>query len=452
MGAEGLLAFGGEGELRSAEIGDESAEKRHDVLGTLPQRRDPEREDGEPVIQIFAEATFLGCLAQIAVCRGKDAHVDGDRQRATEAGDFPLLEDAEELRLQIERQFANLVEEERSFLRLLEAARAARGRAGVGALLGSEQLALEELRRNRGAVHRHEAALATRRQVERARHALLARARLALDEDEGIGRSDTGDDLAQFRDRGALADQVSWLRQFLAEALALFFQIAQGDRVHERGEEALGRGRFLDEVGGAELQRLRRFAGGGAARQHHDGRRERPGKAREQGEPAFTRQAEVEDDGRRRIAKEDFVRLRRGGRCFRAISLVAEETRDPAEHGRIVVDEQDAAAHGCAPPRGSSTTACAPRPSRGSRRSVPPCSWTIFCAMGSPRPDPWGFVVPSDRKSCAPSSRAGIPAPLSRTSTRALWPSARAVISTGPSPGREASSAFLMRLPNARRS
>src|SRR3954468_4442962 len=254
MGAEGLLAFGGESELRSAEVGDESAEKRHDVLGTLPQRRDPEREDGEPVIQIFPEATFLGCLPQIAVRRGKDAHVDADRQRATEAGDFPLLEDAEELRLQIKRQFANLVEEERSFLRLLEAAGASRGRARVGALLRPEQLALEELRWNRGAVHRHEAALATRRQVERARHALLAGARLALDEDEGIGRPDAGDDLAQFRDRGALADQVSWLRQFLAEALALFFQIAQGDRVHERGEEALGRGRFLHEGGGARLR------------------------------------------------------------------------------------------------------------------------------------------------------------------------------------------------------
>src|SRR3954468_8530870 len=178
-----FFAFGGGGDLRSAEVGDERAEKRHDVLGTLPQRRDPEREDGEPVIQIFAEATFLGCLAQIAVRRGEHAHVDGSRQRATEAGDFPLLQDSEELRLQIERQFANLVEEERSFLRLLEAARAPRGRAGVGALLRPEQLALEELRRNRGAVHRHEAALAAGRQVERARHALLAGARLALDED-----------------------------------------------------------------------------------------------------------------------------------------------------------------------------------------------------------------------------------------------------------------------------
>jgi len=49
--------------------------------------------------------------------------------------------------------------------------------------------------------------------MKRARDALFARARFSLDEDEGIGRSDAGDDLAQLDQRGALADQISRLRQ-----------------------------------------------------------------------------------------------------------------------------------------------------------------------------------------------------------------------------------------------
>ena len=54
------------------------------------------------------------------------------------------------------RHVADLVEEERAAVRLLEAAAALRDRAGEGALLVAEQLALHELGGHRGAVHLHE--------------------------------------------------------------------------------------------------------------------------------------------------------------------------------------------------------------------------------------------------------------------------------------------------------
>src|SRR5258707_7060134 len=95
---------------------------------------------------------------------------------------------------------------------------------------------------------------------------------------------------------------------------------------------------------------------------------------------------------------------RRGGGGLGAIPLVAQQAGDAPQHGGIVVDEEDAPAHGAVPPSGSSTTACAPRPSRGSSTSVPPCSCTIFCAMGRPSPEPCGLVLPSQRRSCSPSS------------------------------------------------
>src|SRR5712692_2788003 len=441
--------------LRAAQLRGERARERDYVLGPLPQGRDLDGEDRQPVVQVLAEAPLRDRLAQVAMGGGDDAHVDAHRRSPAEPLHLALLEDAEKLRLQFERQLADLVEEQRPALGLLEAADAARGRAGEGALLRPEQLALEELGGYRGAIHGDEAALAPGPEMEGARDALLAGAGLAKGQHHRVAAAGACDQPAQLGHGGALADQVSRLGQLLAQALALFFQVAQGEGVLQRGEDPFGRGRLLDEIGRAELERLRRLAGRGAAGEHDHGRGQRPGKAREEREPALARKPQVEEYRSGRIAREGLVRLRGRGRGLGAIALVAQQAAEAAQHGGIVVDEEDAPAHGAVPEvkeSGSSTTACAPRPSRGSSTSVPPCSCTIFCAMGSPSPEPCGFVVPSERRSCAPSSRARIPAPRSRTRTRALPAWYGAPISTGPSPGRDASRAFLIKLPKARRS
>ena len=64
----------------------------------------------------------------------------------------------------------------------------ARVRAGEGALLVAEQLALDQGRRDRAAVHHHKRPLAARAElVERVGQQLLARAALAGDEHGGVG-------------------------------------------------------------------------------------------------------------------------------------------------------------------------------------------------------------------------------------------------------------------------
>ena len=70
-----------------------------------------------------------------------------DRLRAAQPLDLPLLEHAQQLDLDVERQIANLVEEDRRVIGELEAADLPRQRAGVGALLAAEQLALDQRRR-----------------------------------------------------------------------------------------------------------------------------------------------------------------------------------------------------------------------------------------------------------------------------------------------------------------
>ena len=90
-----------------------------------------------------------------------------------------LLQDAQELDLEGERHLADLVEEERAAVR---AARSlplvARVRAGEGAALVAEELALEQGLGDRAAVDRHERPVGSRAvRVDRARDELLARCR-----------------------------------------------------------------------------------------------------------------------------------------------------------------------------------------------------------------------------------------------------------------------------------
>ena len=73
-----------------------------------------------------------------------DAHVDLDRLVAAHALELALLQHAQELDLHLQRQVADLVEEQRAAVGELEAALPPRHGAGERALLVAEQLALEE--------------------------------------------------------------------------------------------------------------------------------------------------------------------------------------------------------------------------------------------------------------------------------------------------------------------
>src|SRR5690606_28810095 len=86
---------------------------------------------------------------------------------------------------------ADLVEEDRAAVRLLEAADVLRDRAGEAALLVAEQCRLDQLARNRSAVeHDERLVLARARVVQRTRDHLLAGAGLAGDEAREITRRD----------------------------------------------------------------------------------------------------------------------------------------------------------------------------------------------------------------------------------------------------------------------
>ena len=127
--------------------------ERADVARPIAQRRDDDRKHRQAVVEILAERLRLDHRRQIAVRGRDDPDLDVHRPLAADPDDLAVLDHAQQPDLGGERQLADFVEEQRAAVRLLEPALAARGRAGEGALLVPEQLRVDQLRRNRAAVH-----------------------------------------------------------------------------------------------------------------------------------------------------------------------------------------------------------------------------------------------------------------------------------------------------------
>ena len=75
-------------------------------LGAIAQRRQRDREDVEPVVEVLAELAVGDQLLEVAVGRRDDAHVDLDRLGAADALELALLQHAQQLDLHLHRQVA----------------------------------------------------------------------------------------------------------------------------------------------------------------------------------------------------------------------------------------------------------------------------------------------------------------------------------------------------------
>src|SRR3954471_2388648 len=103
---------------------DEVLHEDGNVLTALLQRREVDVEDVEAEVQVLAESRRLDLLFQIAVRGADHAHVDRDLALAAEPAEALLFEDPEELRLQLDGDLADLVEEESAPVRELPGAQA----------------------------------------------------------------------------------------------------------------------------------------------------------------------------------------------------------------------------------------------------------------------------------------------------------------------------------------
>ena len=149
------VAVGG-GEARQ-----EVLDQAGDVFLALAQRRHPEVDDVQAVVEVLAELALGDEVLQVAVGGGDDADVDA----APGALGADLLqlagfEEAEQQPLHAQRHLADFVEEDGAFVGGLELARLVAIGAGEAALHVTEELGFEQRLGQAGAVDRDEGALA----------------------------------------------------------------------------------------------------------------------------------------------------------------------------------------------------------------------------------------------------------------------------------------------------
>ncbi len=130
--------------------------EQRDVVAAFAQRRQVQAHDIEAVQQVGAEFAAFGFRVEVLVGRGDHAHVDADQLAAADAVELAVGEHAQQARLQRQRHVADLVEEQRAAIGLLEAAGVAARGAGERAGLVAEQFRFEQFGRNRRGVERDE--------------------------------------------------------------------------------------------------------------------------------------------------------------------------------------------------------------------------------------------------------------------------------------------------------
>ena len=221
-----------------------------DVVGVLAQRWDRQLDDVDAVEQVLAEGPVGDQLREILVGGAEDAHVDTLFAFAADRAHRLLLDRAQQLDLQQQRQLADLVEQQRATVCGLEQAILVARRAGEAALAVAEQLALHQFGRDGAAVDGDERSFgAWPEVVDHARRQFLAGARLATDVDRCLAACELGDQCPGVVHLRRIADQ----RQARAASGPAFGkaqrragQVAQGLQVDRLG----------DEVEGARFERI----------------------------------------------------------------------------------------------------------------------------------------------------------------------------------------------------
>ena len=186
-------------------------DKRRNVFLALAQRRHGQVDDVQPIEQILAERALGDHVAQVAVGRGNDAHVDAAHGAiGTDLLQFAGFHEPQQQALHPERHLADFVEEDAAAVGHLELALLVTIGAGEAALHVAEEFGLQQGLGQAGAVDGDHGARGTSTALmDRVRDELLADAALARDEHLRIGSGNALDLLRQFSDRGAAANQLS---------------------------------------------------------------------------------------------------------------------------------------------------------------------------------------------------------------------------------------------------
>lgn len=316
-----------------------------DVLAPLSKRWEPDRQHVDPVEEILAEASRLDLALEIAV-RGCDhAHVDRDGARPAEPFDAPLLQRAQELRLDGRRELADLIEEEGSSRCGLEATDLLLAGIGERTPFVAEELALDERFGKRRAAQGDEGRLAARRElVERARHEFLAGTALAEYEDRGLRGRRTFEGAEDLLHPRTLTDEAPEPRAAVhleAEPFDLPLEFPTHERVFDLDPQRVDLEGLRHVVERSESHGLDGGRDRAERRQHDHRRSPRPlGKLAKKVEPTLSGHHEIEQHEIGGPAHEQIER-RVGARRDRDLASLLEGEAEHVLHARLVVDDQE---------------------------------------------------------------------------------------------------------------
>ena len=117
---------------------DEGPDQERYIFTTFTQWRNADGENVQPVIQISTELAVPYRLLQVAIGGCDDPHVDRHALRAAQPFEPAVLKHAQQLRLQIDGELSDLIEEQRGAIGDREAAYLCGDSTCVGPCLPSE--------------------------------------------------------------------------------------------------------------------------------------------------------------------------------------------------------------------------------------------------------------------------------------------------------------------------
>src|SRR5690606_11840372 len=86
--------------------------EQRNVAAALAEGGHMDPNDGEAVVEVFAEVALLHLAHEVAVGGCDDAHVDGHRLAAAYGSDLALLQHPQQLGLKVQLELAELVQEQ----------------------------------------------------------------------------------------------------------------------------------------------------------------------------------------------------------------------------------------------------------------------------------------------------------------------------------------------------
>ena len=190
---------------------EETLGQRRDVFATFAQRRQLDRKVGQAVVKVRTQYVAGHRIGRIAIGRRDDAHINRHVVLAAEAGDHAVFQRTQQVDLQLRGHLGDFVEEQGAALGAFEVPGVRLRCAREGAAFMTEQLAAEQVRRDRTAVDRDELAFAPAAVVDRARDQFLAGAALAMQEHGHVVPRDPLDVLEQRDHRRAVPDHAAEL-------------------------------------------------------------------------------------------------------------------------------------------------------------------------------------------------------------------------------------------------